>query len=121
MHTILVVEDQHYILDNITDLLEGEGYDVLGAEGGQEGIDLALAEKPDLILCDIMMPKVDGYAVLRAVRADADLSTIPFIFLTAKSSQDDYLEARELGADDFIVKPFVSDELIETVRYFLEE
>jgi two-component system, sensor histidine kinase and response regulator len=118
---ILIIEDTADIREIVTDMLSLEGYDVIGAEDGSSGILAALDRKPDLIICDIMMPKMDGYEVLLNLKEVNFLSNTPFIFLTAKNSKEDFREAMNLGADDFISKPFNSRELIQAVETRLDK
>jgi DNA-binding NarL/FixJ family response regulator len=92
-----------------------EGYHALAAANGRDGLALARSEKPDLILCDIMMPQMDGYEVLRALRADAATAAVPFIFLTAKGEKHDLRAGMNLGADDYLTKPASRDELLSTL------
>jgi two-component system sensor histidine kinase/response regulator len=116
MSNILVIEDDPYVRDIIADLLSAEGYQVMSARNGRLGIEQALAQTPDLILCDIMMPEVDGYEVLRTLRARPETSLTPFIFLTALSERSAIRQGMTLGADDYLTKPFSSVELLEAVR-----
>lgn len=116
MAVILVIEDDVCLRDNTKEILELAGYSVLMAENGQKGIQLALSKKIDLILCDIIMPVVDGYSVLRELSSVPRTQKIPFIFLTAKSDLKDIRKGMILGADDYIVKPFDENELLETIR-----
>lgn len=113
---ILVAEDTRTILYSIAKLLEFEGFQVITAEDGQAAIDLLKTNKPDLIIADIMMPNVDGYGLYRHVHADARLKQIPFIFLTAKATKNDVRLGKEMGADDYLVKPFDPKDLVAAVR-----
>ena len=115
MKTILLIEDNAFIRENTAELLELAGYAVRTAENGQLGVDLALATPPDLVVCDIMMPVLDGYGVLRRFNDTPELLGIPFIFLTAKTERLDRRQGMELGADDYLTKPFDSDELLSAV------
>jgi len=115
MKTILVIEDDEAIRTNILDLLDAEGFDGLGAEDGSEGLELARRHAPDVILCDIMMPSLDGHAVLERLRADPDLAPTPFIFITARADRDDQRKGMIQGADDYITKPFERAELLEAI------
>ncbi len=121
MRTILVIEDDEAVRDNVLDLLKGEGFFALGAENGEEGLRAAQKRQPDLIVCDIMMPGIDGYDVLRSLRQDTVTSAIPFIFLTARAARSDFREGMELGADDYLVKPFTAEELLNAVRTRLKK
>lgn len=113
---ILIVEDESDIRDNISILLESENYETITASNGKEGILKAKNSLPDLIICDIMMPGTDGYAVLAELSKHEKTSSIPFIFLTAKVERGDLRKGMELGADDYIFKPFNSNELLQAVR-----
>ncbi|MDP3150770.1 MAG: response regulator [Ignavibacteria bacterium] len=112
---ILIVEDEKQLLNNISILLKAENFDVVTAANGKEGIYLAVKEKPDLIICDIMMPGMDGYDVLEELGKNCTTSLIPFIFLTAKVETGDLRKGMELGADDYLFKPFKSEELIKAI------
>jgi DNA-binding NarL/FixJ family response regulator len=116
MKTILVIEDQPVMRHKTVTILKMEGYDVLEAADGKEGIHLAQEELPDLILCDIMMPECDGYEVLQAVRVNRATATTPFIFLTAKGEKPDVRAGMNLGADDYLVKPTPRAELLEALE-----
>ena len=106
MKTILVIEDNNEVRENIAEILELSNYRVLTAPEGKTGVETALKEKPDLIVCDIMMPVLDGYGVLHLLNKHNDTYGTPFIFLTAKSEKSDFRKGMEMGADDFITKPF---------------
>ena len=112
---ILVIEDEDELRDAIIDILNLEKFQVMSASNGQEGIALAEKEKPDLILCDVMMPELDGYGVISALRQNPELATIPFVFLTAKSEKQDLRQGMKLGADDYLTKPFSRTELLEAI------
>jgi DNA-binding NarL/FixJ family response regulator len=116
MPAILVIEDQPVMRHKTVTILKMEGYEVLEAPNGAEGIRLAHEELPDLILCDIMMPEQDGYAVLQAVRVNRVTATTPFIFLTAKGEKPDLRAGMNLGADDYLVKPVPRTELLEAIE-----
>ena len=116
MYTILVIEDDPDVRDNIQDLLTAEDYLVVPASGGREGLKEAHLRQPDLIVCDVMMPDVDGYEVLRELRKQPDTMTIPFMFITAKASRAEQRAGMDLGADDYLVKPFTAEELLQAVR-----
>ncbi len=117
---ILVVEDDPAIRNNVVELLVEEGFSVVFAENGADGIALAKGREPSLIICDIMMQGVDGYGVLRAIREHVTTSRIPFIFLTAKAERADIRLGMNLGADDYLTKPFTMSELLEAVRIRLK-
>jgi two-component system, NtrC family, response regulator AtoC len=113
---ILVIEDDPIIRGNAVELLSEEGFEVLAAETGTLGIALVKARAPELVLCDIMLPGANGYEVLRAVRDCDETASVPFIFLTAKADRADIRAGMNLGADDYITKPFTLVELLEAVR-----
>jgi DNA-binding NarL/FixJ family response regulator len=115
-HKILVIEDQAAMRRNIALLLQLEGYEVVSAENGRLGLALARESKPDLILCDVMMPEMDGYSVVQALRGDPELATVPFVFLTAKSDRSDVRVGMNFGADDYLTKPVVRDDLLAAVQ-----
>lgn len=113
---ILVIEDETPIRQNITEMLELEGFEVAGAANGQEGLRMVLSFRPDLIICDVAMPELDGYGVLIALRRHRDTATIPFMFLTARAERDDMRHGMVLGADDYLTKPFTFEELRAAIR-----
>jgi len=115
MPTILLIEDHQIIRENTAQLLELAGYTVLMAENGELGVQLALVTRPDLVICDIMMPVLDGYGVLQIFNQNPQLTGVPFIFLTAKTEQSDQRLGMALGADDYLTKPFVKAELLSAV------
>jgi two-component system, sensor histidine kinase and response regulator len=121
MKKILVVEDAQALRRDIVEMLGYEGFEVEGAENGLVGVERARQYQPDLIICDIMMPVMDGYGVLEALRRDPSTSTIPFIFLTARTERLDMRQGMELGADDYLTKPFTAQELIRTVQTRLKK
>lgn len=116
MKKVLVIEDSREILENTAEILELSNYRVFTAENGKVGIEKALADKPDLILCDIMMPELDGYGVLHMVQSHPELQHTPFIFLTAKTDPADIRKGMSLGADDYIPKPFDPTDLLNAVE-----
>lgn len=118
---ILVIEDIYYLRNDVMDLLRFEGFDVRGAENGLVGVQVARDYMPDLIVCDIMMPEMDGYEVLEVLRSERETSTIPFIFLTAKTDRIDVRQGMGKGADDYVTKPFLGHELMETIRMQLRK
>lgn len=120
MKTILVIEDEPVMRENLATLLELEGYRVSTAANGREGLELAHHSPPDLILCDVMMPALDGYGVLRALQVDPVTAQIPFIFLTAKGEQSEVRAGMNLGADDYLVKPVRKGDLLEAIVVRLE-
>ena len=113
---ILIIEDQATMRRNLALMLQLEGYETHTAENGRIGIELARQQRPDLILCDVMMPELDGYAVVQALRQDDDFANTPFIFLTAKSDRNDIRIGMNFGADDYLTKPVVRDDLLATVQ-----
>ncbi|MEO7045074.1 MAG: response regulator, partial [Ferruginibacter sp.] len=106
MKKILLIDDNDDIRNNTAEILEISNYDVVTAENGIIGVQKAIEHKPDLIICDIMMPELDGYGVLHAVHKNEAIKNTPFIFLTAKTERTDFRKGMELGADDYITKPF---------------
>ncbi|SDY47968.1 response regulator [Hymenobacter psychrophilus] len=115
MKTILLIEDNAPIRENTAEILEMAGYAVQTAENGKLGVALALATPPDLVVCDIMMPVLDGYGVLHIFTQNPALASIPFIFLTAKTERTDQRRGMELGADDYLTKPFSDTELLSAI------
>ena len=115
MKTILLIEDDEIIRENTAELLEMAGFAVLTAENGQLGVAQALAARPDLVICDILMPVLDGYGVLQIFNQHAQLAGVPFIFLTAKTERTDLRRGMELGADDYLTKPFDRAELLSAI------
>jgi len=118
---ILVIEDNAEMRDNICEILAIAGYDVSQSENGKLGVEEALKNKPDLILCDIMMPQLDGYSVLNRLSQSESLVGVPFIFLTAKADRSDMRKAMDSGADDYITKPFDDLDLLNAVKSRLEK
>lgn len=115
MKKILLIEDNDDVRLNTAEILELSNYKVIVAENGKAGVEKALEHTPDLIICDIMMPVLDGYGVLHAIHKNDSLKNIPFIFLTAKTERSDFRKGMELGADDYITKPFTGTELLNAV------
>jgi DNA-binding NarL/FixJ family response regulator len=120
MSKILLIEDEPTIRDNLVSILEMEDHQALAAENGRKGVELATAHRPELILCDVMMPGLDGYGVLKALRADEATARIPFIFLTARGERADIRAGMNLGADDYLVKPVRVEELLNAIAARLE-
>ncbi len=120
MQSILVIEDEPNILANTMDILRFEGYEARGAENGRKGIDLVYQSVPDLILCDIMMPECDGYQVLSEVRANEATRKVPLVMMSAKVDQATLREVVEMGASDYLAKPFTMPELLMVVRRCLD-
>lgn len=115
MHTILIIEDDPSICANMELILRMEGFAVRTAENGSAGLAAILKQRPDLILCDILMPDMDGHALLDALKQNRECADIPFIFVTALGSRDDIRGGMSAGADDYLTKPFSADELIAAV------
>ncbi len=115
MKKVLLIEDNDNIRLNTAEILELSNYEVIMAENGVVGVAMAIEHKPDIILCDIMMPLLDGYGVLHAVQKHDTLKNTPFIFLTARTERTDVRKAMEMGADDYITKPFTGTELLNAV------
>jgi len=120
MSKILLIEDHAQMRENLVLMLEMEGFTVFWAEDGCRGIELARTHAPDLILCDIMMPGLDGHGVLRALREDPATATIPLIFLTAKGEKTDHRVGMNLGADDYLVKPVAKEEVLAAIAARLQ-
>lgn len=120
MKKILVIEDQPNLRDNLASLLALEGFAVAVAEDGLRGVAEALRDPPDLILCDVTMPGMDGHGVLAELRQHASTSLVPFIFLTAKGGHGDVRQGMNNGADDYLVKPAGRDELLASITARLE-
>ena len=116
MKQLLLIEDNKEIRENTAEILELAGYQVNTAENGKIGVELAMQKKPDLIICDIMMPVLDGYGVLHLLNRNSELTGIPFIFLTAKAERSDFRKGMEMGADDYITKPFSDIDLLNAVE-----
>lgn len=119
--TVLVIDDNIDIRENTAEILELAGYDTITAENGKEGVEKALKEKPDIIVCDIMMPELDGYGVLHLLRKKPEAQHIPFIFLTAKTERSDLRKGMEMGADDYVTKPFEDIELLNAIEVRLKK
>lgn len=116
MKKILLIEDDTVLRENTAELLELAGYSMLTAADGKKGIEVAIEHRPDVIVCDIMMPETDGYGVLKALSRDPVTQKIPFIFLSAKTERKDVRKGMELGADDYLTKPFEEAELIGAIE-----
>ncbi|MGB5895615.1 MAG: response regulator [Ignavibacteriaceae bacterium] len=121
MEKILVIEDELLILESIIEILQLEGYECLKAINGEEGVEKAKDETPDLIVCDIQMPGINGHEVLQNLRANPRTSTIPFIFLSAMVDKSDQRKGMILGADDYLTKPFQPEDLLNSVKTRLEK
>jgi len=116
MKKILIIEDEPEMRRNITTLLRYYDYEPVAAANGREGVEAARRDRPDLILCDVMMPELDGYGVLQALQTEAALARIPFIFLTAKGEKNDLRSGMDLGADDYLTKPVANAELVSAIE-----
>ena len=121
MTKILLVEDNDEIRENTTEILEMANYQIVTAKNGKEGYEVALKEQPDLIICDIMMPVLDGYGLLHLINKNENLKSTPFIFLTAKTERGDFRKGMEMGADDYITKPFTDIELLNAIESRLQK
>ena len=121
MKKILLIEDDEIMRENISELIALTGYEVEVAANGMLGVEKVSSFKPDLIVCDVMMPELDGYGVLYILSQKPETASIPFIFLTAKSEKEDLRKGMELGADDYLSKPFESTELIRAIESRLKK
>lgn len=121
MGKILVIEDHETVCQTIKRLLEKAGYEVITAHDGADGLKLALELLPDVIVCDIMMPGLNGYEVLKNLSCKEETSSIPFIFLTARAEMADLRQGMELGADDYLIKPFKANDLLKAIRTRLDK
>ncbi len=121
MKSVLVIDDNADIRDNTAEILELAGYKTYTAENGKKGVEVAQRERPDVIVCDIMMPELDGYGVLHLLRKNPDTEHIPFVFLTAKTERSDFRKGMEMGADDYITKPFEDIELLNAIEVRLKK
>lgn len=118
---VLIIEDNNDIRENVVEILELAGYTVFAADNGKTGVELALKNVPDIILCDIMMPELDGYGVLYMLNKNPQMAAIPFIFLTAKAERLDLRRGMEMGADDYLTKPFDDMELLNAIESRLKK
>jgi CheY-like chemotaxis protein len=116
MKKILLIEDNLEVRENTAEILELANYEVTTAENGKIGVDMAIQNKPDLIICDIMMPQLDGYGVLHVLSRNKNTAGIPFIFLTAKTEKMDFRKGMNMGADDYLTKPFDEVELLDAIE-----
>ena len=121
MIKILVIEDEVEIRSNLLELLTAEGYNVVGADNGMTGLLGAFEHLPDLIICDVMMPELDGYDVLRALRQEPKTIATPFIFLTALANKGDVRQGMVLGADDYLTKPFTRADVLTAIKSRLQK
>jgi DNA-binding NarL/FixJ family response regulator len=120
MKKILVIEDEAEALENLVLMLEMEGFKPFSASNGRLGVEVARRERPDVILCDVSMPELDGYGVLESLRGDALTVSIPFIFLTAKGDKKDVRSGMNLGADDYLIKPAGAEEVLAAIQARLD-
>jgi DNA-binding response OmpR family regulator len=118
---ILVVDDEADLVETIRFSLEVEGFETMVAYNGEEALSLARKENPDLIILDLMLPKLDGYKVCRLLKFDERYKHIPILMLTAKAQERDRLLGKETGADDYMTKPFDIDQLMEKVKFYLSK
>ncbi|WP_310096262.1 response regulator [Mucilaginibacter pocheonensis] len=118
---VLIIEDNNDIRENVVEILELAGYEAREAKNGKAGVELALSYLPDIILCDIMMPELDGYGVLYMLNKNPDTAAVPFIFLTAKAERVDLRKGMEMGADDYLTKPFDDMELLNAIETRLKK
>lgn len=116
MTTILVIEDEYDVRENLQEILEMEDFNVLTAENGKIGLQIALEQQPDLIICDVMMPELDGYGVISSLRQNLITIKTPFIFLSAKSTDEDREKGLKLGADDYLTKPFTPKQICKAIE-----
>jgi DNA-binding response OmpR family regulator len=116
MNRILIIEDQPDMRDNLALTLRMEGFEALTASDGETGLDRARRDAPDIVLCDVMMPGLDGYGVLRALRGDTATANLPFIFLTARGEKKDHRLGISMGADDYLTKPVLVDDLLSAIN-----
>jgi CRP-like cAMP-binding protein len=121
MRRLLVIDDHDDIRENIAEILTLAGYEVFTAPNGKRGVEIALKEKPELVICDIMMPELDGYGVLHLLRKNEPTLNTPFIFLTARTERADFRKGMEMGADDYITKPFDDIELLNAIEIRLKK
>lgn len=121
MKTILIIEDEPQVRENIQEILQLSDFETLTASNGKIGLEMAQAKLPDLIICDIMMPELDGYSVLSALRQNEVTSNIPLIFVTAKAERSDFRRGMSFGADDYLTKPFTPEELLNAIAVRLEK
>jgi len=121
MRKILIIDDNTDIRENIAEILSLAGFETYAAENGKKGVELAMQHVPDLIICDIMMPELDGYGVLHLLKRNPATEHIPFIFLTAKAERSDFRKGMGMGADDYITKPFDDIELLDAIEVRLKK
>ncbi len=119
MKKILIVDDEADILEILKFVLESQGYECITASDGEEGLNLAREVKPDLIILDVMMPKINGYKISRLLKYDNKYKNIPILMITARSQEEDKIIGEETGADEYITKPFNVDFVVEKVKSYL--
>jgi DNA-binding response OmpR family regulator len=116
---VLVIDDEPGIIEIVEANLEGDGFSVISASNGKEGLEKIKSEKPELVVLDVMMPEMDGWEVLRRVEQDPDTAGLPVIMLTAKAADEDYIHGLEEGAVEYITKPFYPQELVNRIKITL--
>lgn len=121
MKKLLIIDDYEPLLEEIVEFLNLEGYETVSAKNGAEGIQMAQDFLPDLIICDINMPKIDGYQVYKLLQTLPETINIPFIFLTAKVQADDFKKGLKLGVDDYITKPFQIEEILNSIEKVIKK
>lgn len=119
MQTVLVIEDEAPLRANLVRILSAEDFRVVTASDGDEGIQRVIEERPDLVICDILMPRVDGFGVLAALRSRPESAAVPFIFLSASADKDDFARGLKSGANEYVTKPFKIADLLAAVRRLL--
>lgn len=115
---VLVIDDEKNIRENIVEILELNGYEASSAENGKQGLDVFYQYKPDFVLCDIMMPELDGYGFLEHIKSDAENASIPIVFLSAKAEMEEHELALSKGASDYMMKPFKISDLINIIQKY---
>ncbi len=118
MTKILIVDDEKDIVETLSFMLEAKGFEIISAYDGEEGLKLAKEESPDLIILDVMMPKINGYKICRLLKYDAKYKNIPIIMVTARSQDTDKLIGEETGADEYITKPFEFSDVLEVINKY---
>jgi CheY-like chemotaxis protein len=118
---ILIIENEDFVRENILELLEAEGLTAIGAKNGSEGIKLAQYLAPHLIVCDVLMPDLDGYEVLNRLRQQPNTANLPFIFLSARTTQEDTRQGLMMGANGYLTKPFTAAQLLGTIRGYISQ
>ena len=121
MKKILIVDDEAVIIEILQFVLEAQGYECMTAFDGEDGLKLAREANPDLIILDVMMPKINGYKISRLLKFDSKYKDIPILMVTARSQENDKLIGEETGADEYITKPFEIEELVNRVNHYLKE